>query len=253
MELLLGFAERRFIEICNIEIQEQNGNEWITTGRLYHRPTLGSSSGVSWHHGHNHLQDFLINALPKLLVPEFGEGVGVRQALQFYRTNFHDDFVELQYLKTWIAIEILFSRDHENAPIFGSSRFKKFTDKLSDLIDVLPLEPRLTETEKKGVLSKLGELRRPPAIDQAMRFLTRVLKPFPEQTVSEEDLSRFIAIRNKITHGGTIEVPKDLDYPEFLNQEHHRLQSLLERVLLAMFDQDANLMSFSWANWLAGR
>lgn len=66
MEILLSFAERRFVEICSPRRQHYEENEWVNRGWHFHQATIGDPTGVSWHHGHDHLQKYLTRSLPIL-------------------------------------------------------------------------------------------------------------------------------------------------------------------------------------------
>jgi hypothetical protein len=73
----------------------------------------------------------------------------------------------------------------------------------------------------------------------------------PAQDVTEDELRRFRRLRNDIVHRGA--GPDAEDPITMLHQEHMRLRSLVERAILALFEQHPNLMDFSWREWRAAR
>lgn len=252
MELLLSLAERRFVEIFQPQVQKLVDGKWQCSGARAHMPQIGDPYGVSWHYGHAHLQAFMDRCMPIVADPERGERQGLRLALQFYRTNFRHDFVELQYLKSWMALEILYSRHLDSTSITGASRFRCISKVIKMLLRDCQEKGFIEEHERSLMQEKLGEINRLSARLQALRFFEDIFRDYPAQTVTEEHMATFVKIRNDITHRGVMTHGGD-DYGQVLHEQHLRLQSLLERVFLAMMGQDANLMTFSWTQWTAGR
>jgi len=253
MELLLSFAERRFVEIVDPQVQIRWGDEWRVSNSRFHMPLLGNPYGVSWHHGHAHLQEFMNRCLPIVADPERGGRQGLRLALQFYRTNFRHDFVELQYLKSWLSLEILYSRHFDMKTIMEANRFRRISRAIKGLLENCHEKGYIEEHERAPMNEKLGEINRLSARMLGLRFFEDVFRDHPAQVVTEEDMKTFVRVRNDITHRGVMVHDGDDGYGQVHNQEHGRLQALLERVFLAMMGQDANLLTFSWTNWLAGR
>jgi hypothetical protein len=251
-QLLLSLAERRYVEVFSPTIQHWIDGEWQDTGSRFDMPLGGNPHGVSWHHGHDHLQEYMSRCLPILADPERGEKQGLRLAIQFYRTNFRDDFVELQYLKSWLALETLFSRHRDSASILNRSRFDKISKAIGILLKNCQTKGLIEEGERVLMRDKLNEINRLSAKVQALRFFEDVFKDHPAQVVTQEQMDTFAAVRNGITHQGVMRHKGEGDYGDVLNHHHGRLKSLLERTFLAMMGQDANLMSFSWEMWLAG-
>jgi hypothetical protein len=183
---------------------------------------------------------------------ERGKKLGLRLALQFYRTNFRDDFVEMQYLKSWLVLEILYSRHSKISTIVSTNRFSRVRNAMSLLLRNCEQQGSLTNLERKQMSQKLGDVNRVGARAQALRFLDDIFADHALQRVSEEDLDVFYRIRNGIAHGGVMRHDGE-GYQELLLLQHMRLKSLLERVFLAMLGEQANLMTFSWTHCYAGR
>lgn len=252
VELLLSFAERRFVEVHAPEVQAFVGDEWVTWSVRQHMPMIGNPHGVAWHCGHAHLQDYIDRCLPLLTDSHIGEESGLRLALKMYRSNLRNDFVELQYLKTWMVLEVLYSSGTaEN--IVDKNRFPRVRRAVRSTLDRLYAEGRIREEERNRVELKLPELNRTATFDRAMALLERVFVDYPAQDVTEEEMRSFIHIRNSITHQVVSILPDIGETEDPLHVEHMRLMSLLERVILAMFGQDANLMNFSWRHWFDAR
>lgn len=173
--------------------------------------------------------------------------------MQFYRTNFRPDFVENQFMRTWQALEILYSRGSISNLNVTKATFRRVRQGLKSALSELERRETISESEAKSLASKLIELNRKSALEQALNFLRKQLEPFPAQVVKEVDMELFIKIRNQITHGGVMAAPETEDYGQFLHHQHMRLKSLLDRVFLAMLGQDANLMTFSWEHCYSGR
>jgi hypothetical protein len=82
-------------------------------------------------------------------------------------------------------------------------------------------------------------------------FFEQLFRDYPAQDVTEEELRRFRRLRNDIVHRGA---GREAEDPvTMLHQEHMRLRSLVERAILALFEQHPNLMDFSWREWRAAR
>ena len=97
---------------------------------------------------------------------------------------------------------------------------------------------------------KVSELNRMSARRQAAQMFASIFEDYPAQRVSEEDLKRFVTIRNDITHRGVADVPwSELAYEQELHIQHMRLKSLLERAFLALLGERPNLMEFGWEHW----
>lgn len=253
MQLLLSLAERRFVEIIEPQVQKFVDGEWRFSNGRFHLPQYGNPHGTSWHHGHAHLQEFVNQCLPIVADPERGEKQGLRLALQFYRTNFRDDFVELQYLKSWLALETLYSQHIGSTTIMGSSRFRRISKAIKMLLSNCQAKGFIEEHEQLLMQEKLGEINRLSARVQALQFFENIFQNYPALAVTEEDMRTFVRIRNDITHRGLMTHDGEDDYGDVLHDQHMRLQSLLERVFLAVMGQDANLMTFSWTHWRAPR
>ena len=226
--------------------------KWKYSGGRLHVAQIGNPYGVCWHYGHAHLQEFMHRCLPIVADPERGDKQGLRLALRFYRTNFRDDFVELQYLKSWMAMEILFSCYLDSMSIMRSGRFGRVSEAIKTLLGNCQEKGFIEQYERSLMQEKLGELNRRSARRQSFQFFEDIFSDFPAQTVTEEDIKVFVKIRNDIMHRGVMSREGADDYGEVLLTQHMRLMSLLKRVFLAMMGQDANLMAFSWTEWLEG-
>lgn len=253
MTLLLSFAERRFVEIVEPQVEKLVDGQWQASNYRSHLPLTGNPKGASWHNGHDHLQEFMNRCMPILSDQEQGQKQGLQLALQFYRTNFRPDFLEMQYLKTWMALEILYSRHLTSASIMERSRFKRVTKAIRLTLKDCKEDMFLKEHERLLMQDKLSEINRLSARRQGLRFFEGIFKEYPAQIVTEEDMRTFVNIRNDITHRGVMCDEGDQEYANRLHEQHRRLMRLLERTFLALMGQDANLMTFSWTHWKSGR
>jgi hypothetical protein len=252
MELLLTFAHRRAISIYAPQVEAFRDGEWQFGGMHAHMHRPGSPHGVAWFGWHGALQEFLNRALPILTDEKTGGTTGLLQSLNFFCTNYHDDFVELEYLKTWIALEILYSQHGPDTDIVRGGHFKKISKAIRLLLSNCQQRGWMTSDERELMKGKLGELNRLAARKQAARFLADVFKDHPVQAVSDADLKLFSDIRNDITHRGIMtRRDPNLEYHKELHHQHMRLKALMERVFLAMFGARPNLMTFSWENCYA--
>jgi hypothetical protein len=252
MELLLSFAERRYVEAYNPSIQRYENGEWKFDSWRQHLSHFGQPHGVAWYVRQSDLQAYMERCLPILSDQERGKKSGLLLALEMFRSNFQDDFVELQYLKTWIALEILYSRYFKRDRILTEGRFARVRRAVRVVLIELQGEGQLDEAQFGLITAKLPELNRQAAADQALRFVDEILAEYPAQDVTSDEMQLFVKIRNSITHGLTAGLPEDA-YGDRLHEEHMRLKSLLERIILAMLGQDANLLTFSWRYWMQPR
>jgi hypothetical protein len=250
--LLLSFAQRRYVDIVNPELQVLRDGTWQFWATRFHIPLPGNPQGVSWLFGHDELQAFVDRCLPLVAEADRGGSQGLRVALQLYRTNFRDDYVEMHYLKTWMALEVLYARHEAGGLIVDPARFKGVERGIKMALKALQSQGMLIDEERRLMQEKVAELNRLAARRQALRFFANVFAQYPAQRVTDDDLKTFIEIRNHITHAGVMASPIEGGYGTTLNHQHGRLRSLLERVLLALLGQEANLMAFSWTEWLAG-
>lgn len=252
LELSLSFAERRFVEVGTIHFESFVGKSWEVVSRHAVYPLGGNSYGVSWHHGESHLQQFLTNAHQKLTDERWTEETGILLSLQLFRSTYRNSFAELEYLQTWTALEIIVSRLEEQK-ILSDKEFESIREKLKLCLRSLRDAGTIDHADYVAMNEKLSELNRKSIKNQSLNVLTSLFEAFPEQNITSEDLKTFISIRNSLTHGSKIAVPDGMDYGRYIHEQQGRLSSLLERVYLVLFEQDANLMSFGWPNWLAPR
>jgi len=251
--LLLSFAERRYIDFTSPELQIRRNGEWVFKAMHTHFPVNGIPYGVSWHYGHKHLHEIIEKCLPVLTDRDRIKNRTIRQALQHLRCNYLDGFVERQYLETWTAVEILIYGHLGERSIVEEKTFNKVRKEISRILKNLEDEEILTSSQRGLMKNKLRELNRPSIRTLASEFFATVFADHPAQVVNDMDISNFVAIRNEIAHQGVMSRSRQGDYEDVLSCEHMRLKALLERTLLVLLGIDANLLNFSWTNYLAGR
>ncbi|MGH2548207.1 MAG: hypothetical protein ACRDHN_02395 [Thermomicrobiales bacterium] len=247
VELLLSFAHRRSIQMVRPQLIRRSGHKWSWAGTRAHFALPGNPDGVSWYFGHDELQTFMNDCLPQLSTKDDDGRSPLVQALNFFCTNYREDFVELQYLKTFMAFEILYSSYGDDPRILSDRTFESVVAKpLRSRLKDISAEVLSNEAQEK-MRDKIPELNRSPARRQASAFLERTFADYPAQRVSVEDVGQFIKIRNQIAHSGRMDHREvDREYSDVLYEQYMRLSSLMERVFLARMGQRPNLMEFTW-------
>jgi hypothetical protein len=251
LECLLSFAQRCHIQFIRPTVEVEVGGRWESGGWHSWMLRAGRATGVSWYVTVDELQGFLERSYPKVLDPEFGEAKGMRLAFAFYALTHGDDALEVCYLKTWIALEILYSRGTRGL-ILSRRAFDRITKRVKESLKACVDEGLLGDDDRAAIQRKLPELNRFSTADLVTRFLQDLFTDYPAQDVTEKEIQRFIQLRNEITHTGSVARLTE-DYMGELHAERMRLKALLERVLLAMLGERPNLMQFSWRNWRYGR
>jgi hypothetical protein len=252
LTLLLSFANRCHIQVVRPTLEAQIDGQWVRQGWHANLFREGKAGAVGWYVGQPELEGFLERAYPKLIDPVFAEATGLRLALEFVDQARCEVVGEMQYLKTWIALEILYGHAQEGrAQIISANRFEKIRRALRQSLADLGTAGRLQDDELAAMREKLPELNRPSAQRQLLAFCERVFMEYPAQDLNEAEAQRFIRIRNEITHGGVMPSTGGDGYARALSHEHGRLRALVERVVLAMLGEQPNLMEFSWRNYLA--
>lgn len=263
LELLLSFACRRHVQIRFPGLYLQRDGDWVLHAEGGGWDFPGATEGVGWYYGEEELAAFLAHAYPRM-VDQFDElrggkqRTGLRLALRLLDTARGDLPLELQYLHTAMAFEVLVNASRYSVPIFPEDQFPTIKQAISAALRTLPEEVRPSDEQLKSIEKQFPNLNRLSLMDRAFDFLTATLKPYPKQEVTRSDLRCFIDIRNAITHSGsmrdagkTCKASRELkeDYGLHLHTEYMRLKSLLERVVLAMLEYNCRLLDFPWQHW----
>lgn len=233
MERLLTFAHRCHIQIVHPTYEVQTETGWRPRGGHSYLFQDGRARGVSWYIYHEALEQFLDRSFPKMMDPGFRESTALMLSLAFYDQIFSDRITELQYLKTWLALEILISRGVKNTTVLPTTRFNPVRDRINAALSSARDAGLLSEDEEGLFMRKVGNLNELNLARKGEAFFTRVFASYNAQDVTLEEFSRFVSIRNHISHTGTMRANYD-NYAQVLHHEFVRLKALLERVVLAL-------------------
>jgi hypothetical protein len=137
-----------------------------------------------------------------------------------------------------------------------NERFEPIKATVRRSINNLPEDVRPAKRKRDAMAAKINELNREALVPSAMRFFKRIFTGYPHQSVQASEIRTFVSIRNSITHSGVMDLD-DLklpigfpyDYDSVLPAERQRLESLLERVVLAQLEERHRLMDVPWQNW----
>ena len=262
MERLLSFFSRCHVQIVSPTIEMETPDGWKPYRRHYYAVEYGRARSTYLNTGE--LESSLARCYPKLLDREYAESSGPRLALAFYDQIFADDVTELQYLKTYLAFEVLYSRNVRTTEVLSDDAFTELRGRFEALLMLEVEEGRLGGAERAAIGNKLIELNRLSAVSQIRGFLSLVFEGYAHQEVMSREIRAFTQIRNDIVHSGemTATTQKLLtnvhrgtgervgdDYVRDLHREFSRLKSLLDRVVRAMFEEQSTRMETSWRYW----
>ena len=246
LELLLSFAHRCHIRVGRVRSEGEVDGEWRRHSIPSRTVRDGKAHATPWCLGHRELEGFLSRAHPKFLTPTLAEDQGLRLALAFLAETYTHDVEELNYLKTWIAFEVLYSRGVK-AQILTGGQEKRVKHTIREYLQAEVAAERLRPEQMAAVEEKLPELRRLSTAAQAAQFCDRVFRNYePVQKATADELHALSTVRNDLAHTGAAKVER---LPEKLRQ----LTSLVERVILAMLDERPHLMEVPWPKCYAAR
>ncbi|HZU12259.1 MAG TPA: hypothetical protein VFB58_05425 [Chloroflexota bacterium] len=282
LTILLSFASRRsvqfldphlYVEVSDDEppvpphlVVESDAVVWRYFGGTSLRGVFpGRAYGHPWYFTQDELEGFLDRNFDRLLresdESSADESAGLRLAMHHLNASRVDDWLEWKFEKAWTALEGLIGRSPESRKRLPlpQEQFRKVREKIKEAINTLPDEIRPGRSERDAMSAKIGELNREAIIPSAMRFFKRVFAEHEYQEVTEADLRTFLAIRNSITHTGIMDLDAlklpvgfPYDYGTVLPHEHERLDSLVERVVLALLGERPHLMDVPWQDWRNG-
>jgi hypothetical protein len=251
LELLLSFAHRCRIQFVDPTFEVEREGRWEPSAWPSYIVRQGRTRPLGWYVLQRELEAFLEHAYPKLCDPSFRERTGVELALAYYDADHAEDELEVNYLKVWTSVEVLVARSGSSHSILAKQRFDVVRKQLEDALVRLQGQGIIKETDRELLRGGLGALNQQPWRVQAQVFFEQLFRDYPAQDVTEEELRRFRRLRNDIVHRGA---GREAEDPvTMLHQEHMRLRSLVERAILALFEQHPNLMDFSWREWRAAR
>jgi len=265
LERLLTFAHRCRVHVVRPKLEEWSDGQWVSRGGPVYFFDHGHPSPRPWYAGQDELEGFLARNFKRFQDAEFTESTGIVLALAFYDQIFSDYVTELQYLKTWFCLEVLLSRHASASGLLRPPAFKNVRHRLEQALKVAVDDHLLKEEDRAAIKEKMGELNRLSAVRQGFSFLAKAFEKYPDQDVTEDELRAFVKVRNDIVHRGemqstTHELVRSLhglpegdlnarDYAHDLGREQRRLQSLFERVVLAMLGEHPQLMGVSWREY----
>jgi hypothetical protein len=259
LRLLLSFALGRHIEIVRPSIYLQQEGEWQHRGggnlMSQYPPSPANVPLVS---GREELANFVEHAYRRM-VNDFDElGItpqtrGLALALRLLNSSWSTVGLELKYLQSWMAFEILVTHAPASQPMFEGKEFKPVRATLSITLKELEERGKLSSDQRVRMSEMLAVLQRPSIARRSQEFLDYVFERYPAQKVSREDLRRFIGIRDSIAHAGSATSAEVLyddaessDYGFLLHRQRMRLTALLERVVFAMLNFECDLLSEPW-------
>lgn len=259
LNLLLSFVLRRHVEMAAPGIYLMEDGEWHYRGgggQLLSFPS--GSPGSALVSGTDELKSFLEHSYFRM-VNDFDELQVTRRtrrlalALRLLISSRSTVGLELEYLQTWMAFEILVTHSAASEPMFKGNEFKPVRDALSATLKDLEREEKLSSDQRVKMSEMLAALQRPSITRRSREFFDQVFDRFQVQQVSRDDLRRFIGIRDSIAHAGSVRFAEALDgdsdsanYSQLLHRQHIRLTALLERVILAMLDFECDLLNAPW-------
>lgn len=268
IDLLLSFAQRRHVQIFEPHIYVQKNGEWQFRGggRLY--PVYrGSFRGLPWYLREADLIAFMQHSYRRMTdeldeVQGGEQSLGLRLALRLLDAARMTEMeaLEVQYLKLWMAFEILVNAATSGGRIVDTTSFSTVKKEVQAAIRPILKKHGLTKDQRDAIYTKLGELNRRSAGERAHLFLMDKFAPYPIQQVRESDVARWVDIRNAITHRGIMQIHdpdseygRTRDYAQTLGHEYFRLKSVLERVIWALLDWPARpLLELPWQSYRLG-
>jgi hypothetical protein len=198
-----------------------------------------------------HVREFLRRAVSRLRLLR-AENREPRLALLHTISAAEATSLEERFIRLFFALESLkdlHARSQEREWILPEKRFAKVRRKVrSALEELVSSEDALLSTDEQAALErKLPELNRPAFAELLENLLRDHGVEWRDLYPPHADLSRprFIALRDKLVHTGTVDPTAALDL------ETIRLQGLVERVLLRMLDwEDISSAPRSWFRML---
>jgi hypothetical protein len=249
MELLLSFAHRSMIQFAGPTWEVRRDEAWETVG--WHRYPLaaGGGPGASWYGGLAGLEGFLQRSYPKIMDRPSADATGLRLALAYYREIHSRVPIEIAYMNTWTAFEILWRRNSVETRPLPKTTFRSVARQMQHFVDEL-ISNGLADDAGKMLKTRIPELNRTRQAYQAKSFTDEVFASYPTQDVRIDELGTFFRLRHGLVHAGSATSGSDSVDATRIEIEQMRLKALLERVILAMLNEHPNLMNFSWRHWV---
>jgi hypothetical protein len=258
LELLLTFAHRCHVQAINPCVEVFDRNEWRFAYWGTYLEFPGRANAAPWYGHQLELASFLGRAYPQLRNEAFVKDTRLLLALSLYDQALGELRLEIEYLKRWMALEILVGdyRQSSSPPPLEQKLFDAAVrPRLRSVLKELNDEGRITTGQEKWLAGQVKGLNSPSRSRDAhdiKAFLDSVFMSYPAQQIDLLEINRFFQIRNAIVHRGWMDLDAD-DVGTELGEESGRLRSLLERVILARLGESPNLMNFSWRKYLPAR
>lgn len=242
---LLGFITRSPVFSGWMEIE---GDGW-TKERFFGLPKF-EKRGLSLFRTPQDLATFFEAAWPLRLDED---GLNERRLVEslewhaFGRGGHGLRYLEMQVTPHWIALEVLASAWAER-----NGKGALLDDELmvagKDCLKRIMTDAGLTPSHRDQVYRKLGELRRRPIRDVVLEYVRELLGPYEERQPLGKELEGLVDAANKsrnvTLHTGSLRLADLEDEARDANlRTIQRLESLVERVLLAEFGVPLELLT----------
>lgn len=285
LTILTSFATRRSVQVPKATLYaemsegeepadptfvvESDGVRWHYMGGNSLRGVFpGRASGHPWYFTQDELEEFLARNYDRLRLPadppsdESPDGTGLRLAMHHLNAARADDWVEWQFLKAWTGLEALIARSPQSRKRLPLSEdrpnehFEPVREAVKETISTLPGDVRPSRKSREAMFLKISELNREALLPSAMRFFKETFRSYEHQAVSQDELRKFISIRNSITHTGIMDLDAlrfpvgfPFDYGSVLPSKQSELESLVEKIVLALLGEHPHTMNVPWQDW----
>lgn len=254
LTLLLCFAYECTIDFVRPVHSRFNGSDWEFWGMHSYIPRQGNAAALSCQFNHSQLEEFLARTLPQMLDGEFTKRTGLTLAMSLYQQANAEQIVEMEFLKDWMAIEIMVHRCKiASDPLRPAAQFNPVREMLETQLRARQSQLSIPDDVLDHYIAKLPNLNSRGLEKKIVTFFERAFRNYDAVNVTSQDVRVFFKLRNKIVHQGVVG-PEELvwHYEDELDREVRRLRALLELVILAYLDETPQIKEYSLHVWRAG-
>ncbi len=150
----------------------------------------------------NQLESYLSAAVRTLREPEWKQKTGFIPSIYFLMGGNYPELGDVEFVLTWIALEILanaYSETHGISNILTTTDFKEFKKAISEILNRLEKANNLSSEQKELIIQKIPELNR-----SSIRYkVSKLTNEYEWDFITDELLSDWKKLRDRIMHKGT--------------------------------------------------
>lgn len=244
LKLLLAFTSRTQVQSVNECFERLEGGSWKSIGggkRDF--PVLGTVRGEQMQGLTGGVEGFVERNLERIAADEKSDEKGIALAMRFLCSNYTQDFIESKYVKTWTALEILGAKNCQSLSIFtDDDLYDLLRSRLRTELRTLVRDETITAEQRDMLYEKLVDSNRKAISRQIVEVTECAFSTHPELIPKRKEVIEFAGVRNKIAHEGS--VPDGSELPLARMQLH----ALVERLLVSLLDEEAEMLDVDWRN-----